>query len=86
MKPDSPTIALNSHWQHKKSAAQVTVTRVTTGTVTVSYIAVDNSVSGSVPQRQFLDDFEPFLPEQKKKPPRPVLTRPPALIKKGRES
>jgi hypothetical protein len=67
--PTRPTIALNSRWQHKKSAAQVTVTRVTIGTV--SYIAVDKSVSGSVPQWQFLDDFEP-LPEPKKKPPRPA--------------
>jgi hypothetical protein len=67
--PTQPTITVKSRWQHKKSAAQVTVTRVTIRTV--SYFAVDKSVSGSVPQWQFLEDFEP-VPEQKKKPPRPV--------------
>lgn len=64
-----PTITVNSRWQHKKSAAQVTVTRVTIGTV--SYIAADKSVSGSVPQWQFLEDFQP-LPDTKKKPPKPA--------------
>jgi hypothetical protein len=60
-------IAVNSRWQHKKSAAEVTVTRVTIRTV--SYIAVDKSVSGSVPQWQFLEYFEP-LPDTKEQPPR----------------
>jgi hypothetical protein len=62
-----PTITVRSRWQHKKSSAEVTVTRVTIRTV--SYIAVDKSVSGSVPQWQFLEDFEP-VSEPKKKPPR----------------
>ena len=44
--PTEPTITVNSRWQHKKSAVEVTVTRVTIGTV--SYIAVDKSNSASL--------------------------------------
>jgi hypothetical protein len=36
-----PITRINSHWQHKKNAAEVTVTRVTVHEV--SYIALDKT-------------------------------------------
>jgi hypothetical protein len=61
--PTQP-ISLNSRWRYKQSLIEVTVKRVTIGTV--SYIAVDKSASGSVPQWQFLENFQPVT--EKKKP------------------
>jgi len=57
-------ISLNNRGRYKQSLIEVTVTRVTIGTV--SYIAVDKSASGSVPQWQFLENFPPVT--EKKKP------------------
>jgi hypothetical protein len=61
--PLRPYIALNSHWQYKKTAAEVIVTHVTIREV--SYIAADKSFSGTLPQWLFLADFQP-VPAKKK--------------------
>jgi hypothetical protein len=45
----------------------VVVTRVTLREV--SYIAADGTISGSVPQWQFLQDFEPVTGKQKPRKP-----------------
>jgi hypothetical protein len=58
------TITLDSHWRGKRTPVEVVVTRVTVREV--SYIAVDCSVSGTLPQRLFLQDFQP-VPVRKKK-------------------
>jgi hypothetical protein len=50
-------ITLHSHWRGKQTPIEVTVTRVTARTV--SYIAVDGTFSGTVPQWQFLHSFRP---------------------------
>jgi hypothetical protein len=61
--PFHPTIALNSRWQYKKTAAEVIVTHISRQEV--SYIAADKSFSDSVPLWLFLADFQP-VPEKKK--------------------
>jgi hypothetical protein len=66
--PPRPTIALNSRWRGKHIPIEVTVTRVTTRNV--SYTALHASIAGTLPQWQFLEDFQP-LPD-KKKPRRPA--------------
>ena len=48
----------------KQVAVEVVVTRVTVSTV--SYIAVDCSISGTLPQWLFLQDFEPVTGRKKK--------------------
>lgn len=57
-------MALNSRWIRKQVPVEVEVTRITIREV--SYIAVDKSFSGSVPQWMFLQDFQP-VPERKKR-------------------
>ena len=65
-----PIIRINSHWQHKKNAAEVIVTHINIRNE-ISYIAADKSFSGSVPQWLFLEDFQP-VPERSKKTPQPA--------------
>ena len=60
----TPPITVASHWRRKQVPIEVTVTRVTTREV--SYIALDKSVSGTLPQWLFLQDFRP-VPVRKKK-------------------
>jgi hypothetical protein len=60
----SEPITVRSRWQSKRLAIRVTVKRVTLRTV--SYIGVYGSISGTVPQWQFLQDFQP-TPDRKKK-------------------
>ena len=62
--PTRPTITLHSHWLGKQTQVEVVVTRVTVREV--SYMAVDCSISGTLPQWPFLQDFQPLI-EQKKK-------------------
>jgi hypothetical protein len=50
-------ITVNSRWRLKHVLIDVIITRVTFRTV--SYIAVDCSVSGTLPQWLFLHDFQP---------------------------
>jgi hypothetical protein len=59
------TITVNSRWWGKQIECEVRVTRVTLRTV--SYIALDKTFSGTLPQWLFLQDFQP-MPEPKKKP------------------
>jgi hypothetical protein len=63
----TPPITLNSHWQHKKNAAEVIVTHINVRNE-ISYLAADKRFSGSVPQWLFLEDFQPVT--EKKKPRR----------------
>jgi hypothetical protein len=67
LQPCPPPITLNSHWQHKKNAAEVIVTHINVRNE-ISYIAADKRFSGSVPQWLFLEDFQPVT--EKKKPRR----------------
>jgi hypothetical protein len=62
----TPPITVHSHLQHKKTAAEVIVTRVTIREI--SYIAADKSFSGSVSQWVFLHDFEPLADMKKNRP------------------
>jgi hypothetical protein len=62
-----PITRINSHWQHKKNAAEVIVTRVTIREVT--FISLDKSFSGTVAQWLFRQDFQPVT-DTKKKPPK----------------
>jgi len=64
-----PITRINSHWQHKKTSAEVTVTLVTIREVT--FISLDKSFSGTLAQWLFLKDFEP-LPDTKKKTRKPA--------------
>lgn len=57
------SITINSRWQGKQIQIEVTVTHVTAREV--SYIAVDKSVAGTLPQWQFLSSFQP-MPQKKK--------------------
>jgi hypothetical protein len=57
-------ITLHSHWRGKRSQIEVVVTRVNVRLIT--YIAIDKSVSGTVSEWQFRQDFQP-LPDNKKK-------------------
>ena len=43
-----PITRINSHWQHKKTSAEVTVTLVTIREVT--FISLDKSFSGTLAQ------------------------------------
>jgi hypothetical protein len=54
--PTRPT-TVNSHWQHKKTIGEITVTRVTFPQV--PYITIDKSLSGCMSQLVFLQDFQP---------------------------
>ena len=60
-----PTITIRSRWQSKRLAVKVIITRVTLREV--SYMALDSTFSGTVPQRQFLQDFEPVTKREKKR-------------------
>jgi hypothetical protein len=60
----SQPITLHSHWRGKRTYVEVVVTRVTARDV--SYIAVDYSVSGTLPQWLFLQDFQPVTERKKK--------------------
>ena len=60
----TPPITVHSHWRRKQTPIDVTVTRVTAREV--SYITLDKTVSGTVPQWQFLRSFRP-VPVRKKK-------------------
>jgi hypothetical protein len=60
----SQPITLHSHWRGKRTHVEVVVTRVTARDV--SYIAVDYSVSGTLPQWLFLQDFQPVTERKKK--------------------
>jgi hypothetical protein len=51
-------ITLHGHWRGKRTAVEVVVTRVTLREV--SYMAVDCSVSSTLPQWLFLQDFQPM--------------------------
>jgi hypothetical protein len=62
-------ITVNSRWRGKHTPIEVTVTRVTTRNV--SYIALHASIAGTLPQWQFLQDFQP-LPDTKQKLPKPA--------------
>jgi hypothetical protein len=55
---------VNSRWQHKKTATEVIVTCVRFREA--SCIALDKSLSGTLPQWQFLQDFEPVRGRKKK--------------------
>jgi hypothetical protein len=57
------TIALNSRWRVKQTPIDVTITRVTTRNV--SYIALHASIAGTLPQWQFLQDFQPVTGKKK---------------------
>jgi hypothetical protein len=57
-------ITLHSHWRGKRTVVEVVVTRVTVREV--SYMAVDCSISGTLPQWLFLQDFEPMTDRKKK--------------------
>jgi hypothetical protein len=57
-------ITLHSHWRGKRATVEVAVTHVTVSTV--SYVAVDCSISGTLPQWLFLQDFEPVTGRKKK--------------------
>ena len=62
--PAQPTtITVNSRWRHKQAALEVEVTRVSVRGV--SYIAVDKTCSGTLPQWQFVAEFQP-VQERKK--------------------
>jgi len=56
---------INSHWQHKKTAAEVIVIRINFRNY-INYVAVDKSFSGTLLQWLFLQDFQP-VPERRKK-------------------
>jgi hypothetical protein len=58
-------ITINRHWQHKKTAAEVIVTRINFRNG-INYIAVDKNFSSTLPQWMFLQDVKP-VPERKKK-------------------
>ena len=60
----TPPITVASHWRRKQTPIDVTVTRVTTRDV--SYITLDKTVAGTLPQWQFLQDFRP-VPVRKKR-------------------
>jgi hypothetical protein len=60
--PQSVTITVNSRWIRKQVAIEVEVTRVTFRTV--SYIALDKSCSGTLPQWHF-QDFQPVTGKKK---------------------
>jgi hypothetical protein len=60
----STTITLHSHWRGKRNLVEVVVTRVTLREV--SYIAVDCSISGTLPQWLFVQDFQPVRERKKK--------------------
>jgi hypothetical protein len=60
----TPPITVNSHWQHKKTSAEVIVTRVTFREV--SYMALDKTFSGPLSQWLFLQDFQPVTERKKK--------------------
>jgi hypothetical protein len=60
-------ITVNSRWPGRQTFVEVVVTRVTLREV--SYIAADGTISGSVPQWQFLQDFEPVTGKQKPRKP-----------------
>ena len=59
-----PITRINSHWQHKKTSAEVTIREVT-------FISLDKSFSGTVAQWLFRQDFQPVT-DTKKKPPKPA--------------
>jgi hypothetical protein len=65
-----PHITLHSHWRGKRTPIKVEVTRITVSTV--SYIGVHSSISGTVPQWQFLQSFQPVVTQRKKKGRRPA--------------
>jgi len=50
-------ITVNSRWRGKQTRVGVVVTRVTVREI--SYIAVDKSIAGTLPQWLFLQDFQP---------------------------
>jgi len=62
--PPSTTITVNTRWRRKQAALEVEVTRVSVRGV--SYIAVDKTCSGTLPQWQFVAEFQP-VQERKKK-------------------
>ena len=57
-------ITINSHWRGKHTRCEVIITRVTLREV--SYMAVDRTLSGTLPQWQFLQDFQPVTQRKKK--------------------
>ena len=57
-------ITLHSHWRGKQTRVEVVVTRVTLREV--SYMAVDCSISATLPQWLFLQDFQPVTERKKK--------------------
>jgi hypothetical protein len=57
-------ITVHSRWRGKQTQVEVVVTRVRFREV--SYIAVDKSCSGRVPQWMFLQDFQPVTERKKK--------------------
>jgi len=61
--PTTP-ITVNSRWLRKQAPIEVIITRVTLRTV--SYIALDKSFSGTLPQWLFLQDFRPVTERKKK--------------------
>jgi hypothetical protein len=60
--PTQSTITVNSRWIRKQVAIEVEVTRVS---FRVSYIALDKTFSGTVPQWLFLQDFQPVTERKK---------------------
>jgi hypothetical protein len=60
-------VTVRSRWRRKQVPIEIVVVRVTFRIV--SYIAVDKSFSGTLPQWQFLADFQPVT---EKKPRRPA--------------
>jgi len=58
-------IIVNSRRRGKQTPIEVTITRVTLRTV--SYIGVHGSICGTVPQRQFLQEFQPVTERKRKK-------------------
>ena len=60
-------ITVNSRWRGRQTPIEVVVTRVTLREV--SYIAAAGTISGSVPQWQLLQDFEPVTGKQKPRKP-----------------
>jgi hypothetical protein len=60
-----PPINVRSHWQSKQMGIEITVTRVNSREV--SYIGVHGAICGTVPQLQFLQNFQ-LVTECKKKP------------------